>query len=383
MKPVLITALAAAALLAALQPAAAESPRAQFEAGVPLGEITCSEGRALLESPRGTPVCVLDKSVERLQQRGFVPVKPVAEPDADKTPAGDPGADDTASITDGDGAPDVPSAGSAGPGITDDGAYGRVADPDPVRDGSSENEYRAGSGAGDAEGPRTATIRVVSDAEFVDDGREYPKAMQRRPPPQPMYDLIMEGMTTEGAGMIVDESGHATFALVEHEKYSVNPGVGFYPEDWLPAYIPDGYRLLYGGSMYETYGPPAQEYEAYTAYYRFMPKTFVLHQNATNDDLLAAKGFLIKVVKTTEPFDETEDLIEGMRKLYNEPPQWYGSFKDVERDGKIVYAFEGGNPINPYRSVITWNFEDDSYIHIISRYLSLDEIMPVFESIRT
>ncbi|MDA7942328.1 MAG: hypothetical protein MPJ02_08720 [Nitrosopumilus sp.] len=363
MKPVLITALAAAALLAALQPAAAESPRAQFEAGVPLGEITCSEGRALLESPRGTPVCVLDKSVERLQQRGFVLVKPVAEPDADKTPAGDPGADDTASIT-------------------DDGAYGRVADPDPVRDGSSENEYRAGS-VGDAEGPRTATIRVASDAEFVDDGREYPKAMQRRPPPQPMYDLIMEGMTTEGAGMIVDESGHATFALVEHEKYSVNPGVGFYPEDWLPAYIPDGYRLLYGGSQYETYGPPGREHEEYKAYYRFVPKTFVLDKDTTNYDLLAAKGFWIEVVKTTEPLDSIGNLIEGTREFYKGSPGSYGGFKDVVRDGRSAYAFEGGDRANPYESVISWNFKDDAYISVISEYLSLDETLPIFESIMT
>ncbi|MDA7939365.1 MAG: hypothetical protein MPJ04_02320 [Nitrosopumilus sp.] len=80
MRAVPLVALLAA--LAALVPGApvshAASPHAQFEAGVPIGQIKCGEDLVLLESPRGRPVCVTEGSAARLIQRGFEEVAPAA-----------------------------------------------------------------------------------------------------------------------------------------------------------------------------------------------------------------------------------------------------------------------------------------------------------------
>ncbi len=400
MKVTLIAALSAAALLAVLQPAAAESPRAQFAAGVPLEEITCSEGRALLESPRGTPVCILEESVEKLAQRGFVLVKTatesVEEP-PDMTGSGTKYQDEANHDTRSDETESVGPKADTMDGLSGMGETVTRHDIQDAELGSSklmvpadgvsgvevitDNQKEPPRSSIPTEEPVLVTKKVASDVEFVDDGRKYPEAMQRRPSPQPMYDKIMALMTTDPGNMVVGQSGDATYQSVEHEKYSINPGVGFYPEDWLPTYIPDGYKLLHGGSDYEKF-TMNKEHEEYKVHFRFVPTTFVLNEDTNGYDLDTSKGFLINIVKTTVPIQEVEDLIEGMREVYNKDPKWYGSFKDIEREGKPVYAFEGGNPVNPYRSVITWQFADDSYIHIISDYLTLDELIPIFESIR-
>ena len=354
--------LAALALLAMAVPEAhALSPRAQLESGVPMGEISCPDGKVLLESPRGTPACVGEQSAGRLVDRGFVLV-PQAAPavqDADmQPPATGPDAD------------------------THPTGAGQDADPPsqaPNREPAPDAEPAARAPAE----PKLTTLRVASPVGFVDDGREYDRVLQRSASPEPMYDKIMAIMTVEGGGMVVGQSGDATFATVEHEKYSVNPGIGFYPEDWLPTYIPDGYKLLFGGTRYETYAITVTEYEEYKAFHRFVPTTFELHPDITDYDLDSSKGFLIQVVKTTAPIDEIEDMIEGRKELYSKPPVWYGGYKEMEREGLPVAAFEGGNDLNRFRSHIYWQFADDSYMIVSSYYLTLDEIIPIFESIKT
>ncbi|RNJ79988.1 MAG: hypothetical protein D9C04_03035, partial [Nitrosopumilus sp. B06] len=67
-----ITLLSVTMLLLALPWAHADSPHTQFQSGVPLEEIRCSDNHTLLKSPRGTPACVKESSVEILVQRGFV-----------------------------------------------------------------------------------------------------------------------------------------------------------------------------------------------------------------------------------------------------------------------------------------------------------------------
>lgn len=57
----------------------ADSPRAQFESGVPLDEIRCQTGMVLLESPRGTPACALTQSVDLLLKLGFASVMPALD----------------------------------------------------------------------------------------------------------------------------------------------------------------------------------------------------------------------------------------------------------------------------------------------------------------
>ena len=70
--------LALIALLAAFPGTDALSPRAQHESCVHLEDIRCPGGMVVLESPRGTPACVLEQSAGRLADRGFARVPPAA-----------------------------------------------------------------------------------------------------------------------------------------------------------------------------------------------------------------------------------------------------------------------------------------------------------------
>ena len=75
-----------AAALAAPALAYPGTPLAQFGSGVPLVEVSCMDGRVLLESPRGTPACVMESSAEKLIGRGFAPVQAAGAGTADGRP---------------------------------------------------------------------------------------------------------------------------------------------------------------------------------------------------------------------------------------------------------------------------------------------------------
>ncbi len=70
------------------------SPMAQHEAGVPIHEIQCRDSKTLMETTRGTPACISEGSVQKLLQKGWVPVAQATErhdrqqPEAAKTGGG-------------------------------------------------------------------------------------------------------------------------------------------------------------------------------------------------------------------------------------------------------------------------------------------------------
>jgi len=68
-------------------PALADTPTplAQYNSGVPIDEIQCRDSRILMETPRGVPACLYEKSAETLQQRGWVPVQTMQGDPADST----------------------------------------------------------------------------------------------------------------------------------------------------------------------------------------------------------------------------------------------------------------------------------------------------------
>lgn len=68
-------------------PALADTPTplAQYNSGIPIDEIQCRDSRILMETPRGVPACLYEKSAEALQQRGWVPVQTMQDDPADNT----------------------------------------------------------------------------------------------------------------------------------------------------------------------------------------------------------------------------------------------------------------------------------------------------------
>ena len=217
-----------------------------------------------------------------------------------------------------------------------------------------------------------------SPVDFVDDGRKYPFASGGSGPPHKIYDKISQSYRD----FYVDHKGVATFTPTPHEKYSLNPGKGHYIEDWIPGYIPDGQRLLYAETNYDTFEQNGKTYETYNTGIFFVPTTFELTPFTTNHLLDSAKGFNVKVRHSTMPHDELEDISEDLREKFIED-EWrgYGEIRELTHDGKSVLAFAGGNGANRYQSLIMFYPDEFTTVNVSSKYHTIDELIPIFESI--
>lgn len=215
-------------------------------------------------------------------------------------------------------------------------------------------------------------IPVASSVEFVDDGREIQRSvLQRAPAPIPMYDVITSSNTE---AFSVGTTGFATVQSSSHEKYSKNIGIGLYAEDWIPDFIPDGYRLLYTNtSCYEQTDCSLGLF--------FVPTSFELHQDITSYDLEVSKGFGVGIRIADTPLDETEDIIEELRETRESQSGNYGGFTDMTRDGKTVMAYEGGNDYNHYQAVVSFHPDEYSSVYVNSNYHTLEELIPIFNSV--
>ena len=215
-------------------------------------------------------------------------------------------------------------------------------------------------------------LNTSSSVEFVDDGREVKRSiLQRAPAPLEMYDTIMKSEINPGSAV----SGNSARIQSEtHEEYSVNPGVGFYIEDWMPTHILDGQKMLYADTGCHPSGNCYLEMQ-------FVPTTFALNENVTDHDLAVSKGYVVSVEYSVVPLDEIEDAIEYIREVFESQPGEYGGFVNMTRDGKTVLAHEGGTALNHYRAVLSMHFDEHTTFGVVSNYHTLAEITPVFESI--
>ena len=302
------------------------SPMAQHEAGVPIHEIQCRDSKTLMETTRGTPACISEGSVQKLLQKGWVPVAQATErhdrqqPEAAKT---------------GGGSIDGPDAGGGGDGFV--------------------------------------VLSASSPVEFVDDGREIKRStLARYPPPWPYYETIMDSDITPND---VGPDNLIRLPATQHEKYSITPGAGFHIEDWMPTYIPDGQRLLYADNTCYPSGNCSLKIQ-------FVPTTFVLNENVTNYELKHSEGFVVWAEYKVVPLDEIEDTIEHIKEVFGSQYGNYGEgFREMTRDGKTVAAFEGGNALNHYRAFIIFHHDEHTLMSVNSRYHTLDELLPVFNSL--
>ncbi len=240
-----------------------------------------------------------------------------------------------------------------------------VAEDAPV--GKAAASGAASEGAGGHE----VIISTYSTVEFVDDGREVKRStLQRAPAPMNIYDTVMDSEINPGSAVA---GSSARIQSETHKKYSVNPGVGFYIEDWMPTRILDGQKLLYADTGCHPSG------DCYLNI-QFVPTTFTLNKNITNYDLDVSKGYLVYVEYNVVPFDEIEDTIEYIREVFESQPGVYGGFVNMTRDGKTVLAHEGGSDLNHYRASLGINLDEHTRFWVGSNYHTLAEITPVFES---
>jgi len=225
----------------------------------------------------------------------------------------------------------------------------------------------------------TPTIVVIdqsSDVEFVDDGREiFFSKLQASAPPKKYYDNIMTHLNNHNSVFSNDGKGIITLKSLIHEKYSVKEGVGLYLEDWLPEFIPEGQRLLYSGTSY------SEKYDSYSLIHRYVPTTFELTPEITTSDLRKAQGFTITIMKTTVPSFAIEGNIERHKSIIETQPDNVGGYVDMTRDGQTVSAYSGSNKYNHYQATLGFYPDEYTSIGVSSNYHTLEELIPIFESI--
>ena len=309
------------------------SPLKQMKMGVPINEIQCIFGKVLMESPSGKPYCLSEGTAAKLADRGFslVVLKENVSDDDDGI------ATSTNSIID------------------------KQQNQDP---------------------PQVTILQIASPLEYVDDGRKYNDVVQRTAGPRPIYDEIMAYELVIGND---DVSGTTLISSPPHEKYSKNQGVGLYIEDWMPTHIIDGYKLLYVNVGYYDYSlnhNPRSTNNVHTVAYQFVPNDFILYANVTDTSLYKQSNAYRIVAKiNSTPYDETEDIAERLWDARESQSGNYGGFREMTRDGKFVAAYEGGNDLNRYTASAAFHPDEYTILYVNSNHHTLDELIPVFESI--
>ena len=309
------------------------SPLKQMKMGVSINEIQCNPDKVLMESPSGKPYCLSEGTATKLADRGFslVVLKENVSDDGDgiTTP--------TNSIID------------------------KQQNQDP---------------------PQVTILQIASPLEYVDDGRKYNDVVQRTAGPRPIYDEIMAYELVIGND---DVSGTTLISSPPHEKYSKNQGVGLYIEDWMPTHIIDGYKLLYVNVGYYDYSlnhNPRSTNNVHTVAYQFVPNDFILYANVTDTSLYKQSNAYKIVAKiNSTPYDELEDIAERLRDSRESQSGNYGGHREMTRDGKFVSAYEGGNDLNRYTVSVAFKPDEYTMFYVNSNYHTLDELIPVFESI--
>ena len=221
--------------------------------------------------------------------------------------------------------------------------------------------------------PQTGDGQIIyfstsSPVEFVHDGREIelPGPFGSSPP---VYDTIMSATWSPTD---IDQQGIISIISPPHEKYSVNQGVGFYLEDWMPTSLPDGQKLLYANTGFHKYKDKGtRPHEAHSFKFQFVPTSFVVTEDINAIDLARSKGFSFNAEHSTIPFPDLDIILSSIHNTGSVP---------MTRDGKNVIVFEGILS-GYYHAAITFRFDENTIMHVNSRYHTLEELLPVFDSI--
>ena len=356
------------------------SPKKQIESGVLPEDVVCKVNKILVIRDNGSPACVSEKTAEK---KGWMIIvaestEPLAASVSEHSEL-----QDTVSVQDSVKINEE-SVNVAQTHAVSVSEHSELQDTVSVQDSvkiSEESVNVAQTHADDdvVSGTTTVTLNIASPVEFVDDGREYPSVLQRRPPSPPIYDKVMAAELVFPSSDVSGETSRSTtFTSVPHTKYSKNPGVGLYIEDWMPTHILDGYRLLYANTGYSEYKSGRNVH--YVGYY-FVPTDFVIQPDATYHTLYRnSDGYHAVVEISNVQHDEIEDIKEKFRESRESQSGNYGGFREMTRDGKTVDAYAGGNDLNYYTSNVAFAPDEYSLMRVNSAYHTLDELIPVFES---
>ncbi len=293
------------------------SPKKQIESGIAINDIQCRDDRVLVQRSNGSPACVSERTAERT---GWKILKTEFIHTEKLVTIHEP----TITVT-----------------------------------------------------PTIVILDQSSDVEFVDDGREiFRSKLQASAPPSHYYDNIMTHLSNHNSVFSNDGNGVITVNSIPHEKYSVKENQGFYLEDWLPEFVPEGQRLLYSATSYHENG----DYN--NLIHRYVPNTFELTEDTTTHDLQVSKGFTITIKRNVNvPMLSSEYYVEYHKGKLAAQVDNVGGYVDMTRDGKFVSAYSGSNKYNHYQATISFHPDEYTLVSVRSTYHTLEELLPIFESI--
>ncbi len=318
------------------------SPRKQIELGVLPEDIQCRENRVLVIRDNGNPVCVQESTADKMNwniiatefiQKEIAPNNAVQIDDKVENMK------DTNDLI----------------------GHEPTVDNETINNDESKQQVQY------------IEMDLGSDVEYVDDGREIHVGFQRSPAPENIYERIVDSQEDNN---INSEGLYRVPAGLTHEKYSVNEGVGFYPQDWMPTHVPDGYKLLYIHNVHYTEGSGRAELRIY-----FVPNTFELTNQTTTGDIDNSHGFVIDAYRETTPLDEIEDTMEHVKEILESQQGYEGRWLNIQRDGKTVWASETQNDWNHYDAVVGFHPDEYTSVGITSYYHTLEELKPIFDSV--
>ena len=224
--------------------------------------------------------------------------------------------------------------------------------------------------------PTIVMIDQSSDVEFVDDGRDidYGSAGGLSSP-RDLYQYVI-GKQMKHSEFQNDGEGNITLAAVQHEKYSLKPNKTFYLEDWLPDYVPDGYKLLYSQTDW------SEKNQRSSVTHQYVPTTFVLTEDYNSRDSIKSQGFSIGVSKYTYELGSIEDRIErNIEKKAMFGGHYGEGYNIMYRDSKPVQTYSGGTTHHWYQASLSMHPDKNTSFIISTNYLTLDEILPIFNSV--
>ncbi len=320
------------------------SPRKQIELGVLPEDIQCRENRVLVIRDNGNPVCVQESTADKMNWNiiatEFVQ-KEIAPNNAVQIDDKVENMKDTNDLI------------GQHESITDN----KTNNNDELK---QEQEF--------------IVLDLGSDVEYVDDGRKTHVGFQRSPAPDNIYERIIDNQEDNN----IDPHGNMRVPVgFAHEKYSIVDSIGLYPADWMPTYIPDGYKLLF----FENFNYEDTTGDAVLRI-NFVPNTFVVNENTTNYDLKHnTHGFTINVMRDVLPMDQIEDVMEYFKESMEQDPEYEGRWLDVTRDGKTVWASETQSYYNHYQAGYSFSPDDYTSVGVTSYHMTLEELEPIFNSV--
>ena len=211
-------------------------------------------------------------------------------------------------------------------------------------------------------------LQIASPVPFVDDGREKnwnwePIDNGNRPHAKKVsdYDLFV-GNDNKNTTMV--------FTSPKHEKYTINHGVGLYHEDWMPTYIPDGYRLLYINSEHIVY--PNLEVTYYIRYF-FVPNNLIVDPNTG-----VLSRFEGQIGMRESLYERSKGFNAGVS-IHNFPKEPNSLYNTTTIDDIKVWAYNQLNEKNEFSASIKYRSnEGHMHMSVSSQYLTLEEFNSSF-----